>query len=164
MKVLSTLLMLILLIWAMPADAGFCSRDDDTGTLSCRYIDTNGRPHNAMMTISLSREGWSLMVAVFLDEDWLMIEGDGKILFKDETVFELEYAATRRDLTEQNRLMEAAFFVVEEDVLRKIGSSKGSMFITVPSEQGDIELKFWTKRFKEMDAFIAEAKGAAGLD
>lgn len=164
MKALSTLLMLAMLTWAMPASAKFCTRDEASDALSCRYTDTNGRPHNAMMTISLSREGWSLMVAIFLDKDWLMLEGDGKLTFKDGTVLDLKHVKTHRDLTERERLMEAAFFMVDEDLLHKIGSSKGSMFFTIPTEKGEVELKFWTKRFKEMDEFIAETKATVGLD
>lgn len=164
MKVLSTVVILVLLFWSQAASAEFCTRDATGKELSCRYTDTNGRPHNAMMTISYTQQGWSLMVAIFLDEDWKMIEGDGKLRFKDDTVLDLEYATTHRDLTEQGRLMEAAFYMVGEDVLEKIGSSKGSMYFHLPSEQGELELKFWTKRFKEMDDFIAETKATVGLE
>jgi hypothetical protein len=163
-KKLACLLLIAGVACSQAAAAEFCTRDEATDVLSCRYTDNNGRPHDAMMTISLTREGWSLMLAVFLNEEWLMMEGDASVRFKDDSVFELDYLTTHRDLTEQGRLMEAAFFEVEEDLLRKIGNSKGSMYFNVPAEKGDLELKFWTKRFKDMDAFLAETKATVGLD
>jgi hypothetical protein len=163
-KKLACILLILGVAGSQAAAAEFCTRDEATDTLSCRYTDTNGRPHNAMMTISLTQAGWSLMLAVFLDEEWLMMEGDASVRFKDDTVFELDYVTTHRDLTEKGRLMEAAFFKVEEDLLRKIGSSKGSMYFNVPNEKDGLELKFWTKRFKDMDDFLAETKAAVGLD
>ena len=164
LKKLVYLLLVLGLAWSQVILAEFCARNEATDILSCRYTDTNGRPHDAMMTISRTREAWSLMLAVFLDEDWLMMDGDATVRFKDDTVIEIEHATTHRDLTAQGSLMEAAFFLIEEDLLHKISSSKGSMYFDVPIENGELELKFWTKRFKEMDDFLAETKATVGLD
>ncbi len=163
-KKLVCLLLILGLACSQAASAEYCTRDEAADSLSCRYSDANGRPHNAMMSISLTKEGWSLMLAIFLNEEWMMMEGDSSVRFKDDTVFELDYVTTHRDLTEQGRLMEAAFFKVGEDLLRKIGNTKGSMYFDIPTEKGNLELKFWTKRFKDMDAFLAETKAAVGLD
>ena len=103
------------------------------------------------------------MIAVFL-EDWLMLEGDASIQMGDDKVRELKYVTSHKDLTEQGALMEAVTFMVSEELLLEMQSSKGTFRITLPAKEADdLELKFWAKRYKKLDEFIAETKSRLGI-
>jgi hypothetical protein len=104
-----------------------------------------------------------MMVAIFVD-DWVMLEGDASIQMGDDKVRELKYITSHKDLTEQGALMEAVTFLVSEELLLEMQSSKGTFRITLPAKEADdLELKFWTKRYKKLDKFIAETKAALDI-
>jgi hypothetical protein len=162
-KALSTVLLLAIFLWSPQVSAEYCKTNASTDLISCRYSDHNGKPHNASLTISYTRQGWSMMIAIFVD-DWLMLEGDASIQMGDDKVRELKYITSHKDLTEQGALMEAVTFLVSEELLLEMQSSKGTFRITLPAKEADdLELKFWAKRYKKLDKFIAETKAALGI-
>lgn len=157
MKVLSTIILLAMTLWATPVFAEYCERNPSTDRLSCKFIDNNGKPHKAALTLTLTREGYSMMIAVFVD-DWLMLGGKTTVKMSDDEPVEIEYKGTRRDITERGLLMEAAVFLVDKEFLQKMHQSKGTIVFSIATEKKDLEVEFWSRRFKNLDDFIDETQ------
>lgn len=126
-------------------------------------MDTSGRPYNATLTISYARQGWSAMVGVFVT-DALILEGNARIKIGDGDIQELEYISTHRDVTPQDMLLEAVVYKISEEQLRQFGTAGGYIRFFLPSEESDeLEIKFWTKRFSDIEEYIAETKETLGF-
>lgn len=157
MKVLGTIILLAITLWTAPVYAKYCERNPSTDRISCKFVDTNGKPHNASMTLTLTREGYSMMIAVFVEE-WFMLGGATTVQMGDAEPVEIQYKGTRRDMTEQGRLMEAAVFLVDEEFLQKMHQSKGMIVFRIATEKDELEVRFWARRFKKLDDYIAETQ------
>ena len=158
MKALGTILLLVFALWSAPVFADFCERNPSTNLISCKFMDTNGKPHNATITLTLTREGYSLMITIFVD-DWLMLGGETLVKIGDAEPVEIEYKGTRRDISEQGLLMEAAVFLVDKEFLQKLHQSKGTIVFQIGTEEAkDLEVEFWSRRFKKLDDFIGETQ------
>lgn len=157
MKVLSTIILLAIALWTAPVLAEYCERNPTTDKISCKFIDTNGKPHNASLTLTLTREGYSMMIAVFVDE-WLMLGGETTAQIGEAEPVEVEYKGTRRDVTSHGALMEAAVFLVDKEFLQQMHQSKGMIVFRIATEKKDLEVQFWSRRFKKLDDFITETQ------
>ena len=158
MKALGTILLLVIALWISPVFADFCERNPSNNLISCKFIGKNGKPHNAMITFTLTREGYSMMITVFVAE-WLMLGGKTTAKIGDAEPVEIEYKGTRRDITEQGLLMEAAVFLVDKEFLQKLHQSKGTVVFQIATEKPKgLEVEFWSRRFKKLDDFIDETQ------
>ena len=156
------MILLAAMIWAPPVSAKYCTKKP-TGMILCRMMDTSGRPYDATLTISYAKQGWSAMVGLFIEHAMIM-EGNAKIKIGGGEIQELEYVSTHRDVTPQNLLLEAAVYKISEEQLRQMGESGGFIRFFLPSEETDeLEIKFWARRFSDIDDFIAETKETLGF-
>ena len=162
MKTLLTMLLVALFIWSPPLSAKFCKTDSSTGIVLCRFTDTTGRPHDATIAISLTKQGWAMTIALFL-EDWIMLEGDAKVKVGKSDIQTIPYVNTHRDITADNRLMEAGVYLVSEELLMEMNQSGGKITFWLPAnDTEEQEIKFLALRFSKLDEFIEEAKTTLG--
>jgi hypothetical protein len=99
-----------------------------------------------------------MTVTVTLKE-FAMIEGDATVQTKDGEVYSLEYVSTRRDMAPRRKVKEMPVYLVSEAFLQKLGSGKGKvLFFLSAEEPKEVEVKFTSGMFDDMDAFIAETK------
>jgi len=163
-KSLLTLLLMAILLWSPSISAKYCKQNSSGKTTSCRFSDNTGRPHDATISISYTQQGWSLMLAFYI-EDWLMLEGDAKIKMGDGEVKTIPYVTTRKDITSTEQLIEAVVYRPSEELLREISEAGGMIKFWLPSTLGEeLEVKFRAMRFKNLDKFVDETKETLGLE
>lgn len=158
MKLLGTIVLLTIALWATPVFAEYCERNPATNLISCKYVDTHGKPHNATITITLTREGYSMVITVYVDE-WLMLGGESTVTIGEAEPQEIQYLGTRRDITEGGLLMEAGVYMVDKELLEKMHQSKGTILFKLEAEEDDeLVIEFWSRRFKKLGDFINETQ------
>ena len=99
-----------------------------------------------------------MTVTVTLKE-FAMIEGDSKVQTKNGEIYSLEYISTRRDMAPKRRVKEMPVYLVSESFLHELGTAKGKVLFFLSAEDPkEVEVKFSSGQFDDMDAFIAETK------
>ena len=99
-----------------------------------------------------------MTVTVTLKE-FAMIEGDAKAQTKDGEMYNLEYVSTRRDMAPRRLVKEMPVYLVSEAFLHEMGSAKGKVIFLLSAEDPkEVEVKFSSGLFDDIDAFIAETK------
>jgi len=160
-KAIWTALFLAASIWSAPATATYCRVDTDENKTTCIY-KADRIPKGTQIIISYTRQGYTLMIAVFLDE-FAMVEGDAKVEIKNGEPRTLKYVSTRRDMT-HGKMMEAAIYLVDESVLRELGQAKGKVhfYLANTDAKEDVDVKVAASNFDDIDAYIAETKAVLG--
>lgn len=103
-----------------------------------------------------------MTVAVFL-KDFAMIEGDSKVETGKDEMLGMKYVSTRRDIGSKRRMLEESVYLVNEELLHKLGSSKGKVrFWLAADEPKEVEVEVSADRFSDIDAYIAESKLVLG--
>ena len=99
-----------------------------------------------------------MTVTVVLKE-FAMFEGDAKAHTKDGEMYNLEYVSTRRDMAPRRLVKEMPVYHVSEAFLHELGSAKGKVIFLLSAEDPkEVEVKFSSGLFDDIDAFIAETK------
>jgi len=158
MKSLWMFILVAVFLWCSPASAEYCKVKSDGTSRTCIYkIDRI--PHNSQIVISYTREGWTMMIAVFLKE-FALIEGDAKVKSSEGGEQSIEYVSTSRDMTAGGTLMEAAIYKVSESLLRDLGHSKGKVrfYLAGSASKKDKEVEVAASLFSDIDAYIDETK------
>lgn len=162
MKTLCTILLTVVALWSAPVSAEFCRYDDAGRVRSCEFKVT-GLKKQSQIVISYTQQGWSLMAVVFIDE-FIFLEGDGRIEIGKKEPQVLEYVTTRRDVVSRG-MMEAGVFRVDEELLHDIANSDGGIRIYMPASEGEEQkIKANDSRFSDLERYIAETKAALGID
>lgn len=92
-------------------------------------------------------------------EEFAMIEGNAKTHTKDGEMFNLEYVSTRRDVAPRRKVKEMPVYLVSEAFLHELGNAKGKVIFLLSAEDPkEVEVKFSSGLFDDIDAFIAETK------
>lgn len=162
MKTIWTIILVVMFLWCSPASAEYCKFKSDSNIRSCTYkIDRI--QHNTQIIISYTNHGWSMMIAVFLDE-FAMIEGDATVKpGKGTEIQSIEHITTRRDMTPEGLMMEAPFYKVSEELLHDLGKAKGKVrFWLTASLLKDEEVEVAAGLFSDIEAYIAETKTVLG--
>lgn len=163
MKTLWILVALTIFAWCSPASAKYCTVSTESEATSCVY-KTKRNPKNTQVIISYTKQGWSMMIAVFLDE-FAMIEGDAKARTKKGDEHKLEYVTIRRDMMYTGRVMEAPVYLVSEDLLHELSNAKGKVrFWLTALDTKDVEVEIAASLFSGVDDYIAETKSVLGTD
>jgi len=103
-----------------------------------------------------------MMVAVFL-KDFAMIEGDSKVETSKDEMHSMKYVSTRRDIAPSGKMMESAVYLVDEELLHTLGSSRGKVrFWLTAGDPKEVEVEVAAARFSEIDAYIAETRTVLG--
>ena len=162
MKTLWIFILLAIFSWSSPVSAEYCTFKSDKNVRSCIYkIDRI--QHNSQIIISYTRQGWTMMIAVFLDE-FAIIEGDAKVRPGKGKMLSIEHVTTRRDMTPGGRMMETPIYLVTEAQLREFGNAKGKIrFYLTASESKDEEVEVAASLFSDIDAYITETKSVLGV-
>lgn len=159
MKTLWAFTVAAIFLGCAPVSAEYCSVKQEGKEVSCVYrIDRI--PKNTQIIISYTRQGWSMLIAVFLKE-FENIEGDAKVKLKTGEMLSLKYVSTQRDLTPGGSMMEAPAYLVSEELLRELGNASGKLWFLLPAtyaKGGAVELKVAASVFADIDAYIAETK------
>lgn len=164
MKTLWVFIVAVMCLWCSPASAEYCSVQSEGKKISCTY-KIDHLPKNTQIIISYTRHGWSMMIAVFLEE-FANIEGDAKVKTKKGEMQSLEYISTQRDMTESGLMMEVPVYLVSEALLRELGNSSGRIQFLLPAmyaKHGEVELKIHASLFSDIDEYIAETKSVLGV-
>lgn len=158
MKFLLALLSLMVLLWCPLASAEYCKVNDEGKVKSCIY-KVDRIPHNSQIVISYTRQGWSMLIVVFMDE-FAIIEGPATVQTKGGKKHTLEHISTQRDMVSSGRMMEAAYYKVSEELLRELGQAKGKVRFWMQGEdiRKDKEVEVAASLFSDMDAYIEETK------
>jgi len=157
MKAFWILISTAVFLWCSPAYAEYCTVKSDGGGTSCIFA-TKRTPKDTQVVISYTKQGWSMMVAVFLKE-FAIIEGDARVEIKKGPTHTLEYVSTRRDMTPRGRVMEAPVYMVSEALLHDLGSAKGkTRFWLAADKPKEVEVEVAASLFEDIEAYIAETK------
>jgi hypothetical protein len=161
-KAIWTFILLTVFLWSSAAPAEYCKVGSGGKETSCVYKITR-IPKNSQIIISYTQQGWSMMIVVFL-EDFAMIEGDAKVKTKNGEMQNIEYVSTRRDMSGK-RMMEAAVYIVSEELLRELGNAKGKIrfYLAGTNTKKDVEVEVAASNFKDIDAYISETKTLLGV-
>jgi len=157
MKSFWTLILLAAFLWCSPVFAEYCGLSHESGRTECKFRTDSGSKDSSIV-VSHNEQGWTMTVTVILKE-FVMIEGDAKLMTKDGEIHDLEYVSTRRDVAPRRKWKESPVYLVSEALLRELGSTKGKLLFMLASEDPkDMEVKFSSGTFEDIDVFIAEAK------
>jgi len=156
-KTFWTIFLLAAIAWSAPAAATYCKVDTEDNKTSCIY-KADRIPKGTQIVISYTRQGFSMMIAVFLDE-FAIIEGDAKVQTKHGEPHTIKYVSTRRDMT-HGKMMEAAIYLVDEAVLEELGQAKGKIhfYLANTDAKKDIDVEVAASNFDDIGAYIAETK------
>lgn len=103
-----------------------------------------------------------MMITVFLD-DFAMVEGDSKVETGKDEILGMKYVSTRRDIAPRRKMVEESVYLVNEELLRKLGSSQGKVrFWLAADDPKEVEVEVAATRFSEIDAYIAETRTVLG--
>jgi len=161
MKAFWVLLSVAILSWCSPAVAEYCSVSSDGAETSCIF-KTKRAPKDTQVVISYTRQGWSMMIAVFRKE-FAIIEGDSRVELKKGPTHTIKYVSTRRDMTTDRRLMEAPVYLVSESLLHDLGKAKGkARFWLTAEDPKEVEIKLAASLFSDIEAYISETKTVLG--
>lgn len=158
MKSFWALIPLILLLWCPPASAKYCTVKAEGKSRSCIF-KVDRIPHNSQIIISYTKQGWSMLIVVFMDE-FAIIEGPATVKIKGGKKHTIEHMTTQRDMTPSGRMMEAPIYKVSEELLRELGHAKGKVRFWLRGEEikKDKEVEVAASLFSDMDAYIEETK------
>ena len=157
MKTFLTLILLAVSLWSSPVFAQFCNVSSESGETSCTF-KTDYTSKNARIAVTYTPQGWAMTVTVTLKE-FAMIEGDAKVQTKGGEMYNLEYVSTRRDMAPRRLVKEMPVYHVSEAFLHELGSAKGKVIFLLSAEKPkEVEVKFSSGLFDDIDAFIVEAK------
>ena len=157
MKTLWTLILLAIFLWSSPVSAEYCTVSSEGNSTSCVF-KTKRTPKNAQVVISYTQQGWSMMVAVFLEE-FAMLEGDSKVKTKNGEMYSLKYVTIRRDMTPSGKVMEAPVYIASEELLHELSSAKGKVRFWLSGEKPkEVEVEFAASLFEDLDAYVAETR------
>jgi len=163
MKTIWTFILVTVFLWCSPVSAEYCKIKSESNTRSCTFkIDRI--QNNTQIVISYTNQGWSMMIAVFLDE-FAMIEGDATVQpGKRKEIQSIEYVTTHRDMTPEGLMMEAPIYKVSEKLLHELGEAKGKVrFWLAGSSSKDEEVEVAAGLFSDIDAYISETKTELGV-
>ena len=159
MKTFSILVVLVMFLCCTPtpASAKYCKINDEGKATSCLY-KTKRTPDNAQVVISYTRQGWSMMIAIFLDE-FSMIDGNARAKIKKGGEHTLEFVNIRRDMLYTGRVMEAPVYLVSEEMLHELSNARGKVrFWLNALDTKDVEVEVAAGLFSDIDDYIAETK------
>ena len=157
MKTLLTLILLAIFFWYSPVFAEFCNVGSESGATSCTY-KSDYSSKDARIAVTHTPQGWAMTVTVTLDE-FAMIEGDAKVQTKGGEMYNIEYVSTRRDIAPRRTVREMPVYLVSEAYLHELGNAKGKVtFLLSAEDPKEVEVKFSSGLFDDIDAFIAETK------
>jgi len=157
MKTFLTQIVLAAFLWSSPTFAEFCDVTSESATTTCTF-KTDYTPKDARIAVTYTPQGWAMTVTVTLKE-FAMIEGDSKVQTKNGDMYDLEYVSTRRDMAPKRKVKEMPVYLVSEAYLHELGNAKGKvLFFLSAEEPKEVEVKFSSGDFDDMDAFIAETK------
>ena len=163
MKIISSLMLAAVCLWCSPASAEYCTFKSESNLRSCIYkIDRI--QHGTQIVISYTSQGWSMMIAVFLEE-FAIIEGESTVKpGRGEELQTIAHVTTRRDMTYEGRMMEAPIYKVSEDLLHQLGKAKGKVrFYLAADSKKDIEIEVAASLFSDIEEYISETKTALGV-
>lgn len=161
MKTFLTLTLSVLLLWCPEIFAKYCTIGAEGESTTCVYT-TKRTPKNSQVVISYTKQGWSMMIAVFLDE-FAMIEGEAIARTKKGEEHKLEYVTIRRDMLHTGKVMEAPIYLVSEELLHDLSSAKGKVrFWLAALDTKDVEVEVAASLFSRIDDYIAETKSTMG--
>ena len=148
-------------IWTAPASATYCEVDTADNKTSCIF-KADRIPKGTQIVISYTRQGFSMLIAVFLDE-FAIIEGDAKVQTKHGEPHTIKHVSTRRDMT-HGKMMEAALYLVDEAVLQELGQAKGKIhfYLANTDAKEDVDVEVAASNFEDIGAYIAETKAVLG--
>jgi len=162
MKTFLTLIVLAVFLWCSPVYAEFCSPSPETGATTCTF-KTNYTAKDTRIAVTYTPQGWAMTVTVLVKKEFAFIEGDSKAKIKNGEMYDLKYVSTSRDMAPRRKLKEMPVYIVSEAFLHELGSDKGKALFWLTAENPkELELKFSSGLFKDMDAFIAETKAVLG--
>jgi hypothetical protein len=157
MKTFWTLILLAIFLWSSPVTAEYCTVSSGGNSTKCIF-KTKRTPKNAQVVISYTQQGWSMMVAVFLEE-FAMIEGDAKVETKKGEMYSLEFVTIRRDMTTSGKVMEAPVYLASEELLHELSNAKGKVRFWLSAEKPkEVEAEFAASLFENLDAYVAETR------
>ena len=157
MKTFWKLIILTVFLWCSPVFAEFCNVSSENGATSCIF-KTDYSKRNTRVAVTHTPQGWTVTVTITLN-DFAMIEGDAKAHTKDGEMYNLEYVSTRRDMAPRRLVKEMPVYHVSEAFLHELGSAKGKVIFLLSAEDPkEVEVKFSSGLFDDIDAFIAETK------
>lgn len=157
MKTFLTLTLFAVFLWCSPVFAEFCNVSPESGATLCTF-KTDYTSRDARIAVSYTPQGWAMTVTVTLKE-FAMIEGDAKVETKDGEMYNLEYVSIHRDMAPRRKVKEMPVYRVSEAFLHELGSAKGKVFFLLSAEDPkELEVKFSSGMFDDIDAFIAETK------
>ena len=161
MKTFLTLIVLAVFLWSAPVFAEFCGVSSESGATSCTF-KTDYSSKQARIAVTYTPQGWAMTVTVTLKE-FAMIEGDSKVQTKNGEMYSIEYVSTRRDLAPKRKVKEMPVYLVSEASLHELGTAKGKLLFLLSAEDPkEVEVKFSSGVFEDIDAFIAETKTVLG--
>ena len=161
MKAILTVFLLAAIAWSAPASAAYCRVDTEDNKTSCIY-KADRIPKGTQIVISYTRQGYSMMIVVFLDE-FAIIEGDSRVETKHGEPRAIKYVSTRRDMV-HGKMMEAALYLVDEAVLQELGQAKGKIhfYLANTDAKEDVDVEVAASNFEDIGAYIAETKAMLG--
>jgi len=159
MKATWIFILTVFFLWCSPVSAEYCSTKPGTKLISCLYkIDRI--PDNSQIIVSYTRQGWSMMIVVFMDE-FAMLEGDATVQpGKGKDKQSMKYVITRRDMTPEGLMMEAPIYKVSEELLHELGNARGKVrfFLAGTAIRKDKEVEVAAGLFSDIEAYIVETK------
>jgi len=160
-KAIWTVLFLAAVIGSAPASASFCRVDAEDNQTTCIY-KADRIPKGTQIVISYTRQGYSMLIVVFLDE-FAIIEGDAKVQTKHGEPHTIKHVSTRRDMT-HGKMMEAALYLVDEEVLQELSQAKGKVhfYLANTDAKKDVDVEVAASNFEDIGAYIAETKAVLG--
>ena len=151
-------MVLMILLWCPPVFAKYCTVKSEGSSRSCIY-KVDRIPNNSQIIISYTKQGWSMLIVVFLDE-FAIIEGPATVKTKKGEKQTIEHLTTQRDMTPGGRMMEAAIYKVSEELLRELGNAKGKVRFWLKGKQikKDKEVEVAASLFSDLGEYIDETK------
>jgi hypothetical protein len=162
MKALWALLTASIFLWSAPVFAEYCTVKPEDNSTSCVFT-TKRNPKDAQVIVSYTKQGWSMMIAVFLKE-FAMLDGDSKAKTKKGEMHDLKFVTIRRDMTLSRRMMEAPVYIVDEALLHEMANAKGKIrfWLTAEKPKDEVEVEFSAGLFEGLDEYVAETKMVLG--
>jgi len=162
MKALWVLITASVFLWSAPVFSEYCMVNSEDSSTSCVF-KTKRNPKDAQIIVSYTKQGWSMMIAVFLKKEFAMVGGDSTVKTKNGETHPLKFVTIRRDMTINRRIMEAPVYLVDEALLHDLANAKGKVrFWLTAEDPEEVEVEFSSKLFEGLDEYVAETKMVLG--
>jgi len=162
MRSFSAVILFINMIWCSSLLAEYCTSNEQEITEGCSLMVKIGAPIDPAIIFSVQRpdeaRAWRLGIRM-MSKEWAMLNGDSRISVDGGETMSLEHISSQRSKMTKEWLSEAAWYVINEDLVRAIANSKDVVLLRLSADKTEsIEISVKANKLSDLHALLAEAE------